>query len=210
MKKLLLLLASFTLFTAADAQAQEWCAEECCCVDQTDFYAEIASGVNFLQNTKTNGNKATYDTGYLVSGIVGYRWCHGLRLEAEYAYRRNAISRIHFFQEGSSKHGHFQTSSIMANLLWDLPLSSWGCGCLVQPYIGAGIGYDFQKMNASNSRVSFHQKWRHFSWQAIAGLSYPIFCNTELTLEYKYHQGGCEFRNQSLGIGILCHFDFLR
>jgi outer membrane autotransporter protein len=99
----------------------------------------------------------------------------------------------------------------MANLLWDLPLSSWGCAFWnIQPFIGAGIGYDFQQMHSSNSRIIFNQKWHHFSWQVMAGLAYPLFCNTEITLEYKFHQGGCHFNNHSVGVGLVYKFDFLR
>lgn len=212
-KNIRLLLMSLLFFMAADAQAQEWCAEDSCCdensccVDETNFYAKILGGVNFLQNTEISGNKATYQTGYMIAGALGYCWRYGLRLEGEYAYRRNAIRKIHFFEEGSSRHGHFQTSSSMVNLVWDLPLSSWGCALWnIQPFIGTGIGYDFQHMHSSNSSIVFNQKWNHFSWQLMAGLAYPIFCNTEMTLEYKFHQGGCHFYNHSVGVGLAYKF----
>ena len=187
------------------------CAKENRCPDGMNFYAEILGGANFLQNTTIDGNKSTYQTGYIVAGSLGYCWRHyGLRLEAEYAFRRNAISKIDFITEGSSKHGHFQTSSYMGNLLWDLPLCSWGCAFWnLQPFIGAGVGYDFQQMHSSNSRIVFNQKWTHFSWQAMAGLSYPIFRNTEITLEYKFHQGGSHFYNHSIGVGLVYKFGFL-
>jgi len=95
----------------------------------------------------------------------------------------------------------------MANLLWDL----LGCAFWkIQPFIGAGIGYDFQQMHASNSRIIFNQKWNHFSWQAMAGFAYSIFCNTEITLEYKFHQGGSHFYNHSVGVGLVYKFGFLR
>ncbi len=58
------------------------------------------SGANFLQNTTIDGNKSTYQTGYIIAGSLGYCWCYGLRLEAEYAFRRNAIKKIDFFGEG--------------------------------------------------------------------------------------------------------------
>lgn len=188
MKKTILHLVIFIL-VAAKAQAQE-----------TNFYAKIFGGANFLQNTTITGNKSKYDTGYIIAGSLGYHWCYGLRLEGEYAYRRNSIKKIHFFGEGSSNRGRFQTSSCMANLLWDLPL--WD----IRPFIGAGIGYDFQRMHSSNSRIIFSQKWNHFAWQLMAGLAYPIFCNTEITLEYEFHQGGCHFRNHSVGVGFLYKF----
>lgn len=216
-KNILLFLTSLLFFMAADAQAQGWCDEysccyeDSCCVDETNFYAKILGGANFLQNTSKEGNKSTYQTGYIISGSLGYCWHYGLRLEGEYAFRRNNIRRIHFFKEGSSKHGHFQTSSYMANLLWDLPLSSWGCAFWnTQPFIGVGIGYDFQRMHSSNSRIVFNQKWNHFSWQVIGGLAYPILCNTEIILEYKFHQGGCHFYNHSIGVGLIYKFGCLR
>lgn len=208
---------SFLFFMVPNAHAQEWCAEdfsnceESCYPDQKNFYAKIFSGVNCLQNTTTSGNKATYNAGYMIAGSVGYCWRYGLNVECEYAYRRNGISKIQFFEEGSSAHGYFQTSSIMANLLWDLPLSSWVCKFwYTQPFIGAGLGYDFQHMHSSNSRIVFDQKWHHFSWQLMAGLTYPIFCNTEIALEYIFHQGGCHFYNHSVGVGLLYKFGFLR
>ena len=216
-KNILLLLMSLLFFMAVDAQAQECydenfcCYEDSCCVHETNFYGKIFGGANFLQNTSINENKSTFETGYIISGSLGYCWCYGLCLEAEYAYRRNNISKIHFFGEGCSKHGHFQTSSYMANLLWDVPLSSWGCACWnIQSFIGAGIGYDSQQMHSSNSRIIFNEKWNHFSWQLMAGLSYPIVCNTEITLEYKFHQGGCHFNNHSVGIGLVYKFGCFR
>lgn len=216
-KNILLLLMSFLFFMAAHAQAQEWCAEDSysyedsCCVDEMNFYAKILGGANFLQNIQIKGNNSTYQTGYIIGGSLGYCWRYGLRLEAEYAFRRNAIRKIHFFAEGFSKHGHYQASSYMANLLWDLPLSSWGCAFWnIHPFIGAGIGYDFQQMHSSNSRIVFNQKWNHFSWQLMAGLAYPIFCKTEITLEYTFHQGGCHFNNHSIGVGLVYKFGCLR
>lgn len=208
-KNIQLVLMSLLFFMAVDAQAQESCAEESCCVDKTNFYAKILGGANFLQNTTLNGNKSRYQTGYIIAGLLGYSWRYGLRLEGEYAFRRNAIKKIHLFGQGFSKHGHFQTSSYMANLLWDLPLSSWGCSFWnIQPFIGAGIGYDFQQMHSSNSRIIFNQKWDHFSWQLMTGLAYPIFCQTEITLEYHFHQGGSHFYNHSVGIGLIYKFGF--
>jgi len=208
---ILLLLMPLLFFIAADVRAQERCIEDFCCANETNFYAKILSGINFLQNTTLDGNKATYQTGYIVAGSLGYSWCYGLRVEGEYAYRRNAIRNISFFLGGFSEDGHYQASSYMANLLWDLPLSSWGCAFWnTQPFIGAGIGYDFHQMHASNSLIIFDQKWSHFSWQLMTGLAYQIFCNTEMTLEYKFHQGGCHFYNHSIGIGLTYKFGFLR
>jgi opacity protein-like surface antigen len=212
-KNVSLLLISCFFLRAVDTQAQEWCAEDLCyyedkcCDASTNFYAKILSGANFLQNTRADRNKSRYQTGYLISGYLGYYWQCGLYVEGEYAYRINEIRKIHFFGQGDSRHGHFQSSSYMANLLWDLPLSSWGCLFdNLRAFVGAGIGYDFQRMHSSNSCIIFKQKWKHFSWQLMTGLAYSVFCNTEISLEYKFHQGSCHFNHHSLGVGLTYKF----
>lgn len=208
-KNILLFLIPLFFFIAADAQAQERWVEDFCC-NETNFYAKILGGVNFLQNTTIDGNEASYKTGYIVAGSLGYVWRYGICLELEYAYRRNAIKKLEFVNEDTSNSGHFRTSSCMANLIWELPLSAWGCAFgNIQPFIGAGIGADFQKMHSVNPRIIFDQKWNCFAWQAMAGLAYPIFCNTKLSLEYKYHQGN-HFKNQTVGVGLAYQFGFLR
>jgi opacity protein-like surface antigen len=197
---------------AADSRAKEQSAKDSRCPVGMNFYAKIFGGANFLQNTTIDGNKFSYQPGYIFAGSLGYCWRdYGLRVEAEYAFRRNAISKIHFITQGSSENGHFQNSSCMANLLWDFPLCSWGCAFWkLQPFIGAGIGYDFQKVHSSNSRIDFHQKWNHFSWQMMTGLSYPIFHNAEITLEYQFHQGNRHFNNHAIGVGLVYKFGFIR
>lgn len=192
---ILLLLMPFLFCTAVHAQDQESC------------YAKVLSGVNFLQNSTTDGNKTSFKAGYTIAGLLGYCWSCGLRLEAEYAFRRNAIKKIDFYAEGCSRRGHFQSSSFMANLGWGLPVSCRECAYWnIKPFIEVGLGYDFQQLHSSNSRLIFHQKWNSLSWQAMAGLLYPILCNTDMTLEYKFHQGGRHFYNHSVGIGLVYNF----
>lgn len=171
--------------------------------DETSFYAKILGGANFVNNTSIDGNKATYEAGYIVGASIGYNFRHNLSLEAEYAYRRNNLSKIHFVNAERSHNGHLQTSSLMANILWKTPCPFF---CF-QPFFGAGIGYDFQQMRSSNSQIRFHQNWSRFSWQLMAGLAYSIFCNTDLTLEYKYHQAGCKFYNHTVALGLIYNFD---
>lgn len=213
MKKSILPLVSSLLFcTAAHADAQKEPTSLKCFDYRMNFYAKAFGGANFVENTTINGNKATYEAGYVAAGSLGYSWNpYGLRVEFEYAYRRNAISKIHFISQGSSTHGHLMTSSYMANLLWDFPLCKWGVKFWnIQPFIGAGIGGDVIRMHASNSLVDFHQKWNKFAWQAIGGFAYPIFRNTMLSLEYQFHQGGGHFYNQSVGIGLMYKFGYIK
>lgn len=211
MKNFFLFMVSALLFTSIEMQAQtydELCYEDSCCISNNKFYAEILGGVNFLQTQTNGGIRSKYKTGYIVAGSLGYRWCYGLRFEAEYAFRRNSSRNIHFFGRSFSIHGHFQSSSYMANLLWDLPLASWGCEVWnIQPFIGAGIGYDFQQIHSSNSMLTFNERKKDFAWQVMAGLAYPVLCKTNLSLEYKFHKGGFNsIYSHSLGVGLLYTF----
>ncbi|MDR3647017.1 MAG: outer membrane beta-barrel protein [Candidatus Babeliales bacterium] len=207
-KNIFLLLMPFLFFLSAHGQYQQ-SNDETFCIDQTNLYGKFLSGANFLKKTITDGNRSTFKTGYIIDALLGYRWSCGLRLEAEYAFRKNAIKKIDFYIEGCSSNGHFKNSSLMANLLWDVPLYSCECAFEnIKPFVGVGIGYDFQKINSSNSRIIFCQKWNNLSWQAMAGLTFPIFCNTDITLEYKFHQGGNHFYNNAIGIGLVYNFDF--
>jgi|LakMenEpi03Aug12_release.lakeMendotaPanAssembly.Ray.scaffolds.fasta_scaffold05726_6 opacity protein-like surface antigen len=209
MKKTILFLITL-LLTCKLGNAQDVACCDCACrVDFIDpFYFEIFGGANFLQTEKNGGIKTDYQTGYVVSGSVGYRWRYGLRLEAEYAYRRNSLRRIHFFGRGFRIHGHFQSSSYMANLLWDIWLSNWGLeNWKIKPFIGGGIGYDHQQISAHHSALAFKKNKKHFSWQIIAGLGYPLFCNTDISVEYKFHKGGfSHFYSHSVGAGLTYHF----
>jgi len=179
--------------------------------DSNSFYAEIFGGANFLQTEKRGGIKSYYRTDYLTSGSLGYRWCYGLRLEAEYAYRRNTLHKEHFFGRSFGVHGHFQSSSYMANVLWDLPLSKLGCGFWkIKPFIGGGIGYDYQQIRTRIFGLNFRENKKHFAWQVITGVGYPIFCHTDLSLEYKYHKGGFKhIHNHSVGLGLTYKFGSL-
>lgn len=215
MKKNILTFLLSLLFLSGNAQAKEGfndgefcCYVDSCVVNQNKFYAKVFGGANFLQDTRFSGNHVRFNTGYVASGSLGYDWCNGMRLEFEYAFRRNTISKIDFnSSEGSSHNGYFQTSSYMGNLLWDLPLYSLlFASCDIRPFVGAGVGYDYERIHSSNSRIIFNQKWHRFSWQVMTGFGFMLFCKTELSLEYKFHQGGCHFNNHSLGLGLKYKF----
>lgn len=79
---------SLIVVIAVDIKAKEYCAEESCYYDSCgletkNFYAKIFPGANFLQNFRIDGDKYKYQSGYVFSGSLGYRWCKGLSLEGE-------------------------------------------------------------------------------------------------------------------------------
>lgn len=173
-----------------------------------NLYTEIFLGANFLSSSMHDDIELDYHPGFIASASLGYRWIAGIRLEAEYAFRRNSLRKGDFLHRGFKLSGHFQSSSYMGNLLWDVPSSVCDCSYWnIQPFIGGGVGYDFQQIDAKNGNISVKENKKKFAWQIIAGLAYPIFCNTDLSLEYKFHKGGFKhLYNHSLGIGLTYSF----
>ena len=209
MKKiLLLLLVLLAMPQTVRLFGQELCFEDPFVDQRNNYYVEIFGGANFLQSFKRGRVTTDFETGYIVSGSVGYRWCDTLRFEAEYAYRRNSLRKIHFFSRGFNLHGHCQSSSYMANLFWDLSL--WNLGCHfwgIQPFIGGGIGYACQQLHAKRQGIDYRIKKNRFAWQVMTGINYPLLCNTDVSIEYKFHQGG--FRHlysHSVGVGLKYNF----
>lgn len=220
-KIILSLLSSFLIFTNAQANI---CCDFLSSISNGQFYAEIFSGANFLHGEVHD--RVHLKPGCVVSGSIGYRFCNGLRLEAEHSYRRNNFGKQRSYytylnrQRFSS--GYFQSFSYMANLLWDIPLCNWGCSFWnIQPFIGAGFGYEtkfntlhFNFRNYPNGMPFFGgfkgdetYKSEGFAWQVLAGLSYPIFCNTNISIEYRLHKANFEKAyNHAVGLGLMYNF----
>ncbi len=181
-----------------------YCSQEICC--ENGFYAGILGGANFLENTPSHGFKANFDTGYSLTGLIGYRFCNGVRLEGEYTYRKNALNDAHIRYYGNidGLDGHFQSSAFIANVLWDLPLSSWGCDIgQIRPYLGAGLGYDYEQVKILDE----HNNGGNYAWQVMGGVSFPVVCNTDIVLEYKFHKSNAKhLYNNTVSVGVKYYF----
>ena len=147
------------------------------------LYTKVLGGVNFLQTESNDGIKPEFHPGYIISGAFGYQWCQGWHVEAEYAFRRNSMKKIHYYGQDFKIPGSFQSSSYMANLLWSCFLGP------ATPFLGGGIGYDVQQFHACQDGFKTHRNQKGFAWQLMAGLNYPLFCCTEIALEYRVHKG---------------------
>lgn len=181
---------------------------DCCPYDSDYFYAQVSGGANFIKIEKEHGIKPHLRTGYVVSGALGYHWHRGLSLEAEYAYRRSSQSSFWYYGQSFRIPGHFWSSSYMANALLDLPLCDlWPVFERFLPFLGGGVGYDVQHLQAHAHEFVWRRSDKGFAWQLIAGLSYEMMYNTAFGLVYKFHKGPISaIDNHSLEVGFTYKF----
>ncbi|MBA3958698.1 MAG: porin family protein [Parachlamydiaceae bacterium] len=197
-----LLMTAMSLASFAPAQADNCCWDSCCGTD--GFYVSGFGGANFIAKKK----HIDFKTGYVVGGAVGYAFCNNLRLEGEVSYRHNRIKSVSGLEDfsgfsesvsisssassSSSSKSHFTTLAYMANVYYDIDTSCWDCCCgcgEIVPYIGAGIGYNQQRLRISEGEFNLNGKKSGFAWQLIAGLAYEITPCADISLEYRFLQG---------------------
>lgn len=212
MNKLVMLLLAVAGLTAFAPNAIE---------ARQGYYVGVLGGANFLQTSKHDGVEFEFDTGYDVGGFLGYEFCGGFAVEAEFTYRHNELRKVKFDCESVKAHGHFNSMSYMANVIYNWDLSR--CWCIpVTPYLGAGIGYAQQKLSYPSEDESDcgcestcedtckdknDNKKNGFAWQIIAGIGYKISPCFDIALDYRFNEGQQRrFYNHSLGVLAAYHF----
>ncbi len=178
------------------------------CIDNGYLYLEAFGGANFLSNFTQDGVTTAFETGYAFSGSLGCSYYYGFRLEAEFAYRRNTIDTIEFFGRAFSIPGHYQCTSWMGNLLWELPLDRWLCRRIsLKPIIGGGLGYDDQHIHGDLGILTYTVVEKGFAWQVMAGLVYRALNCVDISVDYKCHEGRMDsLFNHSIGLALNYHF----
>lgn len=205
-------------------------------VDMEGFYVGATGAADFLSNTgkgHRNGsyghrNRNRYDVGFFGAIDLGYRWCNGLHLEAEVAYRYNRQRKERRETYGDysfrNRRGHRDVWAAMVNVLYDINM----CWC-VEPYVGVGLGYAHIRNDRHNrffgtdvggsSRRRNNRDDNAFAWQIIAGVAYPICDNIDVAVEYRFfdavrsrsgRRGGNNNRNNAfnndIGVNVKYYF----
>ncbi len=127
------------------------------------------AGGGFGRNLDTNNGWAA-----MVAGGIGVM--DGLRVELELAHRDNS------FENAS---GEVTASSLMANVLYDIPVRLAG----FTPYIGAGLGgarLNLENVVTGTGLGTIDDSDMVFAYQGIAGVSAPITNNLTVSLDYRY------------------------
>lgn len=160
-------------------------------------YLGLGGGLNFLGDSDLDvlGNVNVdneYDTGYALSGTVGYDygqvWQYGgLRSELELSYRENDIdghdvAALGGAQPGST--GDAATTALMLNGYHD-----FSTGTPFRPYIGAGVGYAWSSLSDYGIQAIpnvLDDDDSGFAWQLIGGVGYDVTSNVTLSVDYRY------------------------
>lgn len=222
MKKMFFLLTTAISLLSMKPAHADFLANNCCdynefCDDWTKgLYVGGFGGANFVNHKKHHGIKLDFDAGYIAGGAIGYRLGDGIRLEVEGAYRHNKLKKVKFAGDSVKAHKtNLHSTSVLVNAIYSF--KDFGNNYLyhdVTPYAGAGIGYGWQKVsyrsNSSESSVSGNGRNRKngFAWQLLAGLTYDLGCDTDISLEYRFFKGRADrFYNNSVDLMLRYYFN---
>jgi outer membrane protein OmpA-like peptidoglycan-associated protein len=147
----------------------------------------ILNPVNFNEHAFGYTGKSLYKDSYAGAGSLGYGFGNGFRVEISGDYIRNYASKVDLDGAGGSAkiYGGHDTYGPMLNVLYDIPV-----GLPIFPYVGAGAGYQYVKLDSYLKSGPFAVSGTKgsFAYDLIGGLSYPVAMvpGLSLTLEYRF------------------------
>lgn len=156
------------------------------------WYSSAFGGYTYLpgninQSNATNSiNNVVYQSGYDAGFSFGYK-NNPLRYEAQLTYLDANVD--HFNTNGllaTNPSGYNNAIFGLANVYYDFS----EIVCLLQPFLGLGIGYGWIHNSLSNQNTlvtnSFNASSNVFSYQGTAGITYQFSENYALDLAYRY------------------------
>jgi len=104
-------------------------------------YVGLSAGVAMMSDStlidNTGGSlKLSYNPGFALSGVAGYEFGNGLRLEGEANYRQASTDKVYIAGLTGNISSDVWSVGMMANAYYDIKNSS-----PITPYIGGGIGF---------------------------------------------------------------------
>jgi outer membrane protein OmpA-like peptidoglycan-associated protein len=140
--------------------------------------------------TATSGQFGHFNIrpGYAGEISLGYGLGDGFRFEVEGNLAKNVAHSDHDNMNGDTKlQGAQYTYGALANVLYDFPI-----GLPISPYIGGGVGYEYQKLNHLQNGVgdSYSGTKGSLAYDAIGGLSYDVAYvpGLAVTAQYQFMQ----------------------
>ena len=162
--------------------------------------------------------RATFDVNVAAFGAVGYA-LGSWRFEMEGGYRQNDIAS--YVKEGWSEEwwredrsepsGRLSEASLMANILYDIPVFE-----RFSLALGAGAGGDYARFKLDTQWAPVDEGDFHFAYQGLAGANYALSGATTVFVSYRYtdvhdisfdptphvHLEGADFRKQAATAGV--------
>lgn len=150
------------------------------------------------------------DFGYGVSGIVGYKWSMGPRLEVELNYFKSDVDKVTSDVGNTELDGYVDMKSLMVNALWEFENDTdW------YSFLGLGTGYGWSKgtLEGGGDEVSGTSSTPLF--QPILGFGYHFTEHVSLDVNYKFIMGlkkldyddlEGDYRAHRLGVGLRYNF----
>ena len=126
--------------------------------------------------------RQNFDDGFNVGLRAGYEW-GPLRLEEEFSYRQNDMTRASLGGVGARVDGNRTAYAFMTNLIYDFTL-----GWPVTPHIGGGVGAVLLRDGFSIpgfGTVASDTSWQ-LGYQGIAGVRYNINPALAFDIDYRY------------------------
>lgn len=147
-------------------------------------YISAGGGASFLRDSilEEAGVQADaeFDTGFAVSGAVGYRFAEGFRIEAELGYREHDLDNI----ANVAVESKVSALSAMANAYYDIQTDLG-----FTPYVGAGLGIsqvEVDPVSVAGITLTNKEDDTVFAYAAMAGINVPLTDEVALGFEYKY------------------------
>ncbi len=157
-------------------------------IPPASFYVGIFGGATFPLDSRIDGpqvpsgSRATWDTGFVAGGTVGYIIGNGFRVELEGAYRESSIGQLYGV---NASNGRISNITAMGNVLYDI-----NTGTFVTPYIGVGVGASYAQVRATPgptaTQVWFSDHDVVLAYQGIAGLSFQVTPEIALGIDYRF------------------------
>ena len=190
------------------------------------LYIGAGAGGNILQTEAVKngparfgrGSDYRFDVGPVVVGSIGYGLSSivpGLRVELQGSGYENKINHLKNGGYGgpfTSAGGDEYKYGVFANVLYDIPLNSFGFNSPLFPYVGAGVGYVHNQFNnvhiSSNgangvTNTFFRSTGQNdnLGVQGIVGVSFPVYDfvpGLAFTAEYRFmgEIGGRSYKDQ--------------
>ncbi len=172
-------------------------------IPATDDFGSIPTDSDLAWDTE-------FDTGYTISGQVGYAFENGFRLEAEAAYSEYDVTSHSGLLVGGANldgvdsavltrgaandanplvgdvladgQGSVSNFGLFGNVYYDI-----NTGSGFKPYIGAGAGYQWVDVDYRPSGIEVGEDDDGvFAYQLMAGASYAVTDNVELFGQYTF------------------------